>query len=385
MVDIYNDDYYIKDNFDEMCLKIRNMIDSSVQLRMMRDDCVNIGVFLSGGLDSSLIASIALKYTNQLFLFSIGMNDGIDLKYARKVYHFLKKKYKNTIPQKEIIYVEKIFDKSLLTKNNNQFIKNIVYVCESFDETIRKSSIGNYLLAQMAKKNNCRVVLTGAGADELFGGYNYLFGPYYTKKNDICVFNNELIYSIQTMSQMALMRADRCSMNFGIEQRVPLLDTRFVDYVLRIDPKYKLYFDKDLIRSCNCTDVDTHDVKKLLLRCAFADTNILPNEILFRKKLQFSGGMGAQMYQIIQNVVNNQISDDELQNVKQRYTTKIPKNKAQIFYRKLFEQYFGKKSINTVYTWGNEDHEQDNKFEHFVANFQKLDKEEQFVASKSKL
>eukprot|EP01084_Bolivina_argentea_P037344 69051_1 len=357
-------DYFLPiNNINEIYSKIKTLLIKSVKLRMMRDeDKVNIGVFLSGGLDSSLVAAIAAKYTNKLYLFAVGMKDGIDVIAARTVAEYLIKNNKYC----KFIYKEKIFEKDDLIKNDYFMIKNMVYTIESFEETITGSGIGNIYLAKLAQKHNVRVILTGGGADELFGGYNYLQSEYYS--NDL-LFQNEMIYSIQTLQQIGLLRGDKCGMKYGIEQRVPFLDTNVIDYVMRINPKYK--------------KTEKGGIKKNLLRNSFKNDNLIPIDILFRKKLQFSGGLGQTLYEIFQELGNNKIFDYELRNAKQMFPTKTPKNKTQIFLRKVFEQYFGQQNIDCVITWGNEQKdENDNKYKMFQQDLKQQQKTQTHHQSK---
>eukprot|EP01084_Bolivina_argentea_P181860 314050_1 len=347
--------YYLTDNLENILSKLKTLIIESVKLRMMRDENkINIGVFLSGGLDSSLIAGIAAKFTNKLYLFSIGMSDSKDIIAARKVAQHLIKYNQNC----EFIYKECILNPSDLYKNNYELLRNCVFTVESFDESLLNASIGNIYLSQLAMNNNCSVILSGEGADELFGGYNYLTSPNYT--NNINKYQQELIYSITTMHSLGLNRCDKSSMKFNIEQRVPFLDVKIIDYVMRIHPKYKIT-EKGYLR-------------KMLLRNVFESDNLIPKDVLFRKKLQFSAGMGANLYRIIKEITNKEITDYDLQYVDDLYPMKTPNNKTQIFYRRVFEEYFGTKSIDTVITWGNESHEKDNKYSMFIDAFVKQSK-----------
>ena len=268
-------------------LNINNMLIDSVRKRLISDR--PIGCLLSGGLDSSLIASILSKYLKEqgkvLKTFSVGFNDSEDLKYARIVAKYLKTDH-----------YELILDYDETIARIPELIKHI----ETYDVTTIRASIGMYLLSEYISKNHSeKVIFSGEGADELFGGYLY-----FDRSPTMTDFEHETKRLVKDLSYFDVLRSDRCTSAFGLELRVPFLDKEFVKFVLSIPGQFR----------------KGNGIEKYILRMSFQN-DYLPKEILMRKKEAFSdgvGGMAKPFYKHIQeNILSQNIynitNEDELE------------------------------------------------------------------------
>ncbi len=239
---------------DHWLNEIRETLEESVVKRLMSD--VPLGAFLSGGLDSSLIAAIARRHVDELHTFSVGFEGSPDLEAARMVSRHL-----DTIHHEYILTIDEILEK----------LQDIIYYLESFDQDLVRSAIPCYFTSRMAS-DYVKVILTGEGADELFAGYTY-YKDIGCEKS----LHKELRRSVMSLHNVNLQRVDRLTMAHSIEGRVPFLDTRMIEFALRIPSEYCLYGDPP--------------VEKWILRRAFEDW--LPKEIIWRKKAQFDEGSGT--------------------------------------------------------------------------------------------
>jgi asparagine synthase (glutamine-hydrolysing) len=219
---------------------------------------VPLGVFLSGGLDSSLVAGIVSKHVKNLHSFSVGFKDSPDLKAARKVADHLK-----------TIHHEVIFDFEEGLKMIPEVIKHI----ETFDVTSIRASTPMLILSREAKKY-ITVTLSGEGADEMFGGY-----VYFQDTDDKYELQSELVNKVKWLYTSDVNRCDKSTMGGGLEARVPFLDFELLDYVMNINPSEKLF-------------KSGKKIEKYILRKAFENDNLIPDEILWRVKEQFSDGVG---------------------------------------------------------------------------------------------
>ncbi len=288
-----------------------------------------IGFLLSGGLDSSLIVSIAnfLKIKNiiknEIFTFTIGLEGGSDIKYAEEVAKELKTNH------------------TTYNFNFNDVINelsNIIYYIETYDITTVRASICNYLLIKKIRENtNIKVLLSGEGSDELFGGYLY-----FHKCPSDSEMQLELTDKLVQLHKYDCLRSHKSGMANTIEVRVPFLDIDFVNYVMNIPPKYKLINENQ-------------PIEKYILRKAFdsLDNVFLPNSVLYRQKEQFSDGISNSENNLIDQLkeyANNFISDDEFEKRNEIYTTNTPISKEHMMYRKIFEDRFNNntKTILTV-------------------------------------
>jgi asparagine synthase (glutamine-hydrolysing) len=240
--------------------KVRDSVVLSVRRRMMSD--VGVGVFLSGGLDSAIVAAIAAEHTRRrgdvLPTFAVGTKDSSDLLAARRVADFIGSDHHEVVATAESIGEE---------------LDNAVEVIEHYDPALVRSSVPNLQLAREAAKK-VKVVLTGEGADELYGGYSYMHTPRFADPNAL---HAELVRSLEQLHHLNLQRCDRTTMYFGLEAREPFLDGDVVRTAMTLPPEWKKTTDGRL--------------EKAVLREAFTDW--LPEELLWRGKEQFGDGSGA--------------------------------------------------------------------------------------------
>ena len=286
-IDFNKDEMYINKYFDVDSIKINNelkfddckmdinrLLTASIEKRLLSDR--PIGCLLSGGLDSSLVASILSKLLKKqkkrLKTFSVGFKDSEDLKYAKQV-----SKYLDTDHYELILNYEETI----------QRIPELIEKIETYDVTTIRASIGMYLLSEYISKNHSeKVIFSGEGSDEIFGGYLYFHRSPNHKS-----FEEECKYLIKNLHYFDVLRADRCTAAFGLELRVPFLDKEFLKYVISIPGKIRKY-----------TELEKH-----ILRISFTN-KYLPQNILLRKKEAFSDGVGSMtvpFYTHIQNYILN--------------------------------------------------------------------------------
>ena len=273
-----------------------------------------IGCLLSGGLDSSLITSLVSHYNqdNQLNTFSIGMPDSIDLKYAQTVANFLKTQHHQIeISEKEFLGA----------------IETVIYNIESYDTTTVRASVGNYLISKYIRENtDCKVIFNGDGSDEVCCGYTYL-----KQAPSLKALQSESERLVKEIHYFDVLRSDRSISSNGLEARTPFLDKAFVKYYLSISAELKKFDGKKRL-------------EKYLLRKAFDQKGFLPDEVLWRRKCAFSDGVSSQKrswHKIIQNFVNQIISDEEFFQERKRLKHCMPQLKESYYYRKIFESFFG--------------------------------------------
>ena len=274
-----------------------------------------VACLLSGGLDSSLVAALVnefmLKKGVQIETYSIGLKDSEDLKYAKIVADYLQTKHT------EIIVTEQDF---------LDVIPEVIYSIESYDTTTIRASLGNYLIGKYISKNSdCKVIFNGDGADELMGGYLYF------EKCPNCIeFDKECRRLLQNIHMYDVLRSDKCISSHGLEPRTPYLDRSFVQYYLSIDPwvRYSpLLIEKQIIRHAFS--------KKYFLN--HNKEQILPNEILWRKKEAFSDGVSSKQKSLFTILQENITS---ITSIKVSYEFNSPQTVEQYYYRNLFEQYY---------------------------------------------
>ncbi|MEZ4866703.1 MAG: asparagine synthase B [Caldilineaceae bacterium] len=241
----------------DVARRVRTTLEAAVTKRLMSD--VPVGAFLSGGLDSSLIAAIARQHVDQLHTFSVGIEGSPDIQAARVV-----AKHIDSIHHEYLYTVDDV----------RQHLPEIIYHLESFDQDLVRSAIPCYFCSRLAAKH-VKVILTGEGADELFAGYRY-----YKEYRDAANLHRELRRSVTALHNINLQRVDRLTMCHGIEGRVPFLDTAMIDLAQSIEPALKLK------RAPN-----GRQVEKWILRKACED--LLPAAIVWRDKAQFDEGSGT--------------------------------------------------------------------------------------------
>jgi len=296
---------------------IRSTFEHSV-IEMMNSDR-DMGALLSGGLDSSLVVSIASKYLHsvgkRLKTFSIGLPGSTDREYAELVANFCDT------------------DHTHIEFTNEQFLSalvEIIRVTETFDTTTIRASTGQYLVSRWISQNtNIKVLLIGDGSDELTGGYMYFhLAP--TLED----FHNENKKLLSEISVFDVLRADRGIASNGLEARVPFLDHKFVDLYMSIDP---------ILRVPIAQHPNTKPIEKWLLRKSFDTNTYLPDQVLWRKKEAFSDGVSSvqkSWYSIVQDYTETIYSDQDLLDAGQKFIHCPPRTKEALYYREIFEQYY---------------------------------------------
>ncbi|MDB9314637.1 asparagine synthase B [Spirulina sp. CS-785/01] len=301
-------DHFITD-IDTILHKIRQGLSASIRKRLMSD--VPVGVFLSGGLDSSIIAALMKQNVEHLHSFSVGFANAPDLKAARLVAEHL-----------GTIHHEYIYSEAEVLS----FLPEVIYHLESFNASLIRSAVPCYIVSRLASQY-VKVILTGEGADELFAGYSYL-----ANYNDGKILQEELIALIQGLHNLNLQRVDRMTMAHGVEGRVPFLDTDFVEMAMTIEPSLKLY--------------QRFGIEKWLLRKAFA--NDLPSEVLWRDKMEFAHGCASSTF--LDNYANKTISDEDFTEVRCR--GEPISSKEELLYYRVFQKYFpSPHATNLVGMW----------------------------------
>ncbi len=292
------------DKLNTIFEKINEKLTSAVLKRL--DSDVPVGFLLSGGLDSSLVCSIANKKSNKpIKTFAIGMDkDAIDLKYAKQVADYIGSDHTEVIISKEDVL------KSL---------KEVIYILETWDITTIRASIGMYLLSKWIKENtDIKVLLTGEVSDELFG-YKYTdFAPNATE------FQEESKKRIRELYMYDVLRVDRCISSNSLEARVPFADLDFVKYVMSIDPEKKM---------------NKYNMGKYLLRESFKK-DYLPENILYREKAAFSDAVGHSLVDDLKEFAENKYSDEEFKEKIKKYKKHIPFTKESLLYREIFDSYY---------------------------------------------
>jgi asparagine synthase (glutamine-hydrolysing) len=314
---------------ENTCKLIRDELINSVRKRLMCD--VPFGVLLSGGLDSSLIASITSRYSKsilnniwgtKLHTFSVGLTGSPDLKYAAEVSKFL-----NTIHHEFTFTIE----------DGLNAVRDVIFHTETYDITTIRASTPMYLMSRLIKANGIKMVLSGEGSDELFGGYLYFHQAPNSRE-----FHKECCIKVRDLYKFDCLRANKSTMSWGVEARVPFLDSGFVDNIMNINPKYK-FCEKDVVTGRN-------RIEKYILRKAFSKGNWLPEEVLWRQKEQFGDGVGYNWIDSIKEYANNNITDLELDNASVEFKYNTPETKEAYFYRKTYSEIYPNRD-ETVSEW----------------------------------
>lgn len=307
---------FIDGSLEKITSGIRERFIDGIVKRLDAD--APLGFLLSGGLDSSLVCSIARKHLNKpIKTFAIGMNiDAIDLKYAKEVADYIKSDHTEVIITKEDVL---------------KVIKEVIYVLETYDITTIRASIGMYLLCKYIHDNTeVKVLLTGEISDELFG-YKYTdFAP------SAEAFQKESEKRIRELYMYDVLRADRCISSNSMEARVPFGDLRFVDYVMGINPEKKR---------------NIYNKGKYLLRKAF-EGDFLPESILMREKAAFSDAVGHSLVEDIKEYAEELYTDDDVKKGKEKYAYhRPPYTKESLLYRDIFESFYPGKAGLIVDYW----------------------------------
>ena len=309
----------VKDNPADID-KLRVGLQEAVKQQLMSD--VPYGVLLSGGLDSSIISAIAQKYAAKrvedggqtgawwprLHSFAVGLKGAPDLEKARCVAEHI-----GTVHH-EINYT---------IQEGLDAIRDVIYFTETYDVTTVRASTPMYLLARVIKSMGIKMVLSGEGADEIFGGYLY-----FHKAPSAQAFHEETVRKLSKLHWYDCLRANKSLSVWGVEGRVPFLDRDFLDIAMRLNPQAKM-----------CPgDV----IEKKILRKAFAD--MLPEEIAWRQKEQFSDGVGYSWIDTLKKITSEQVSDEQMAHAAERFPIHTPLCKEEYFYRSIFEEHFPSKS-----------------------------------------
>jgi asparagine synthase (glutamine-hydrolysing) len=319
-IDTKNNKKYMFYTIDGIHKEIRDTLMKSVELRLQSERPV--GALLSGGLDSSLIASIASQYLKKqgkrLKTFAIGMNDSPDLYYARIVSKWIDSEhYEIIIPPEKWL----------------ETLKDVIKQIETYDMTTIRASTGQYLLGKWISENtDIKVLLNGDGSDELCSGYMYYYNAPNSEQSHL-----ENIRLLNEIHFYDVLRVDRGISGNGLEARVPFLDHHFVDLYLSLPMELR-------------HPMKGERMEKQLLRDSFKDTQLLPNEVLYRKKEAFSDGVSSMKkswFQMIEEL-------EEVKNVEMKdYNYLTPKTKEGYYFRELFDKYYPNQSqvLSTNHFW----------------------------------
>ena len=306
---------HVKDS-DTSIKAIHDSLSAAVKRQLMSD--VPYGVLLSGGLDSSITSALAKKFASkriesndkqdawypQLHSFSVGLKDAPDLKAARIVADHI-----GTIHHEINFTVQEGIDA----------IRDVIYHLETYDITTIRASTPMYLIARAIKSLGIKMVLSGEGADELFGGYLY-----FHKAPNAKEFHEETVRKLDKLHQYDCLRANKSLAAWGIEGRVPFLDKEFIDVAMNINPEDKM--------------IKNGRIEKWVLREAFKD--YLPESVLWRQKEQFSDGVGYSWIDSLKDLVSKEVSDHNLENASKIYSINTPRNKEEYYYRSIFNNHF---------------------------------------------
>ena len=315
----YERDWFSYDNVKDNPASVdelREALEASVRRQMMSD--VPYGVLLSGGLDSSIISAVAQKYAGnrvetggkeaawwpRLHSFAVGLRGAPDLLKARLVAEHI-----GTVHH-EIDYT---------IQEGLDALSDVVYFTETYDVTTIRASTPMYLLARVIKSMGIKMVLSGEGADEIFGGYLY-----FHKAPSARAFHEETVRKLSKLYLYDCLRANKSLAAWGVEGRVPFLDTEFLDVAMRINPVAKM---------CPGSVME-----KKILREAFS--SLLPQEVAWRQKEQFSDGVGYSWIDTLKQITASSVSDEELTHAADRFPINPPRNKEEYFYRSLFAAHF---------------------------------------------
>lgn len=296
--------------------KIRKALEDAVHRQLMSD--VPYGVLLSGGLDSSITSAIAKKYADkrvesgdteaawwpQLHSFAVGLEGSPDVAAARKVAEHI-----GSVHHEIIFTIQEGLDA----------LRDVIYHLETYDVTTVRASTPMYLMARVIKSMGIKMVLSGEGSDELFGGYLY-----FHKAPDAKEFHDETVRKLDKLYLYDCNRANKSLASWGIEGRVPFLDKEFMDVAMSINPSDKM--------------VTQDRIEKWVLRKAFED--LLPASVAWRQKEQFSDGVGYSWIDTLKARVSVEVTDQMMTNAHHRFPLQTPATKEEYFYRSIFEEFF---------------------------------------------
>lgn len=329
--------YYHRDWFDYEAVKdhdassvdVRESLIAAVKRQLMSD--VPYGVLLSGGLDSSVISAIAARFSEhriednsqtraywpRLHSFAVGLKGAPDLAKARLVADYI-----GTVHH-EIHYT---------IQEGLDVIRDVIYFTETYDVTTVRASTPMYLLARVIKSMGIKMVLSGEGADEVFGGYLY-----FHKAPSARAFHEETVRKLSKLHYYDCLRANKSLSAWGVEGGVPFLDKEFLDVAMNINPQTKM-----------CGIDPSSDgqkrfiIEKKIVREAFSD--MLPREIIWRQKEQFSDGVGYAWIDTLKKITSEAVTDEQITHARERFPINPPLNKEEYYYRSIFEEFFPSES-----------------------------------------
>ena len=305
---------------------IRKSLCAAVKRQMMSD--VPYGVLLSGGLDSSVISAITESYAERrietdsqsrawwprLHSFAVGLKGAPDLAKARLVADYI-----GTVHH-EINYT---------IQEGLDALRDVIYFIETYDITTVRASVPMYLLARVIKSMGIKMVLSGEGADEIYGGYLY-----FHKAPSAEEFHKETVRKLSKLHQYDCLRANKSLSAWGVEGRVPFLDKEFLDVAMRTNPKAKMC-------SLNGSDPKA-SMEKRIVREAFED--MLPEEVAWRQKEQFSDGVGYSWIDTLKKITSEAVTDEQMAHAAERFPINTPLCKEEYYYRSIFEEHFPSES-----------------------------------------
>jgi asparagine synthase (glutamine-hydrolysing) len=305
----------VKDNQTSID-ELHDALEAAVHRQLMSD--VPYGVLLSGGLDSSVTSALAKKYAEkriesgdkqaawwpQLHSFSVGLEGSPDLEAAQKVADYI-----GTVHHEIKFTIQEGLDA----------IKDVIYNLETYDITTIRASTPMYLMARVIKSMGVKMVLSGEGADELFGGYLY-----FHKAPNAEEFHKETVRKLSKLHMYDCLRANKSLAAWGIEGRVPFLDKEFMDVAMRINPQDKM--------------INGERMEKWVIRKAFE--KYLPESVAWRQKEQFSDGVGYSWIDTLKEIVEIEVSDEQLANAKFKFPIQTPTSKEEYYYRAIFTEHF---------------------------------------------
>lgn len=295
---------------------LRKALEDAVHRQLMSD--VPYGVLLSGGLDSSIVSALARRYASmrietqdqkeawwpRLHSFAIGLKGSPDLEASRKVADHI-----GTVHHEVTFTIQEGLDA----------IEDVIYHLETYDVTTVRASTPMYLLARVIKSMGVKMVLTGEGADEVFGGYLY-----FHKAPDARAFHEETVRKLSKLHLYDCLRANKSLAAWGIEGRVPFLDREFLDVAMNLNPKDKMAVNGRM--------------EKWILRKAFED--ILPESVVWRQKEQFSDGVGYNWIDTLKELACQKVTDAQMKSASFRFPVTPPLTKEEYLYRSIFSQHF---------------------------------------------
>jgi len=312
----------VKDNVSDIVV-LRDALEAAVERQLMAD--VPYGVLLSGGLDSSIISAVAKKYAAkriesgnqedawwpQLHSFAVGLEGSPDLIAARKVADHI-----GTIHHEIHFTVQEGLDA----------VRDVIYHVETYDVTTIRASTPMYLLSRVIKSMGVKMVLSGEGADEIFGGYLY-----FHKAPNPEELHKETVRKLDKLHLYDCLRANKSLASWGVEGRVPFLDKEFMDIAMRLNPKDKMAGSNG-------------KMEKWILRKAFE--SYLPESVAWRQKEQFSDGVGYNWIDSLRAMTNDAVTDEQMAKVAETYPINPPMNKEEYYYRTIFTDFFPSKSAS---------------------------------------